>query len=110
MRETTERPEGIEAGTARLVGTDKNRIVSEILSLLDDESAYNAMARAHNPFGDGRAADRNAEIVARAHWSRPKGKGQIGREACRERVCQYGSISGVAGVLKKKKEYNKITV
>src|SRR3546814_1837954 len=67
MRETTERPEGIEAGTARLVGTDKNRIVSEIFSLLDDESAYDAMARAHNPFGDGRAAERISEIVARAH-------------------------------------------
>lgn len=67
MRETTERPEGIEAGTARLVGTDKNRIVSEIFSLLDDESAYDAMARAHNPFGDGQAAERIAEIVARAH-------------------------------------------
>lgn len=67
MRETTERPEGIEAGTARLVGTDKNRIVSEIFSLLDDEGAYDAMARAHNPFGDGRAAERIAEIVARAH-------------------------------------------
>lgn len=67
MRETTERPEGIEAGTARLVGTDKKRIVSEIFSLLDDEAAYNAMARSHNPFGDGKAADRIAEIVARAH-------------------------------------------
>ena len=67
MRETTERPEGIEAGTARLVGTDKNRIVSEIFSLLDDEGAYNAMARAHNPFGDGGAAERISEIVARAH-------------------------------------------
>ena len=67
MRETTERPEGIAAGTTRLVGTDKNRIVSEIFSLLDDETAYNAMARAHNPFGDGRAAERISEIVARAH-------------------------------------------
>jgi len=67
MRETTERPEGIEAGTARLVGTDKHRILSEIFSLLDDEGAYNAMARAHNPFGDGTAADKIAEIVARAH-------------------------------------------
>lgn len=67
MRETTERPEGIEAGTARLVGTDKNRIISEIFSLLDNEAAYNVMARAHNPFGDGKAADRIAEIVARAH-------------------------------------------
>lgn len=67
MRETTERPEGIEAGTARLVGTDKARIVSEIFSLLDDKDAYSAMARAHNPFGDGTAAKQIAEIVARAH-------------------------------------------
>jgi hypothetical protein len=48
-------------------GPTKNRIVSEIFSLLDDEGAYNAMARAHNPFGDGKAATRIAEIVARAH-------------------------------------------
>ena len=67
MRETTERPEGIEAGTARLVGTDKARIVSEIFRLLDDKDAYSAMARAHNPFGDGTAANQIAEIVARAH-------------------------------------------
>lgn len=67
MRETTERPEGIEAGTARLVGTDKARIVSEIFKLLDDKDAYSAMARAHNPFGDGSAAKQIAEIVARAH-------------------------------------------
>ena len=67
MRETTERPEGIEAGTARLVGTDKARIVSEIFKLLDDKDAYNAMARAHNPFDDGTAAKQIAEIVARAH-------------------------------------------
>jgi UDP-N-acetylglucosamine 2-epimerase (non-hydrolysing) len=67
MRETTERPEGIMAGTAKLVGTDKDRIVTEIFSLLDDSEAYSAMARAHNPFGDGLAAQRIAEIVARAH-------------------------------------------
>jgi UDP-N-acetylglucosamine 2-epimerase (non-hydrolysing) len=67
MRETTERPEGIEAGTAKLVGTDKTRIVSEIFRLLDDKDAYSAMARAHNPFGDGTAAKQIAEIVARAH-------------------------------------------
>ncbi|MBB6424390.1 non-hydrolyzing UDP-N-acetylglucosamine 2-epimerase [Sphingopyxis sp. JAI128] len=67
MRETTERPEGVEAGTARLVGTDKARIVSEIFKLLDDKDAYSAMARAHNPFGDGTAAKQIAEIVARAH-------------------------------------------
>ncbi|ALJ15662.1 non-hydrolyzing UDP-N-acetylglucosamine 2-epimerase [Sphingopyxis macrogoltabida] len=66
MRETTERPEGIAAGTARLVGTDRDRIVTEIFSLLDDEDAYAAMARAHNPFGDGSAGAQIAEIVARA--------------------------------------------
>ncbi len=67
MRETTERPEGVEAGTARLVGTDRARIVSEIFTLLDDKEAYGAMARAHNPFGDGKAADRIARIIANAH-------------------------------------------
>jgi UDP-N-acetylglucosamine 2-epimerase (non-hydrolysing) len=64
MRETTERPEGIAAGTAKLVGTDRARIVCEVLSLLDDEGAYRAMARAHNPFGDGRASERIAAIIA----------------------------------------------
>ncbi len=64
MRETTERPEGIAAGTARLVGTDRDRIVTEIFRLLDDSGAYTAMARAHNPFGDGQAATRIARIIA----------------------------------------------
>ena len=64
MRETTERPEGVTAGTAKLVGTDRTRIVGEVLALLDDEEAYRAMARAHNPFGDGRAAQRIAAVIA----------------------------------------------
>ena len=67
MRETTERPEGITAGTARLVGTDRARIVSEIFSLLDDSEAYSAMSRAHNPFGDGTAGTQIARIIADAH-------------------------------------------
>lgn len=58
MRETTERPEGIEAGTAMLVGTDTARIVREATRLLDDEAHYQAMSRAHNPFGDGKASQR----------------------------------------------------
>lgn len=66
MRETTERPEGVEAGTARLVGTDPDRIVSEIFNLLDDSEAYAAMSRAHNPFGDGKSGERIARIVADA--------------------------------------------
>ncbi|WP_250890018.1 non-hydrolyzing UDP-N-acetylglucosamine 2-epimerase [Sphingobium nicotianae] len=67
MRETTERPEGVAAGTARLVGTDRARIVAEIFTLLDDKTAYGAMARAHNPFGDGQAAARIARIISDAH-------------------------------------------
>ena len=71
MRETTERPEGVTAGTARLVGTDSTRIVSEIFNLLDDKAAYENMARAHNPFGDGEASRRIVELLAR----------EIGQEA-----------------------------
>ncbi len=67
MRDTTERPEGVAAGTARLVGTDEEGIVSGIFTLLDDSKAYAAMARAHNPYGDGQAAQRIARIVADAH-------------------------------------------
>jgi len=58
MRETTERQEAIEAGTARLVGTSRERIVGETMRILDDPSAYHAMATARNPFGDGKAAKR----------------------------------------------------
>lgn len=64
MRDTTERPEGVAAGTARLIGTDEDRIVSEVFTLLDDKAAYAAMARAHNPFGDGHASERIARIIA----------------------------------------------
>jgi len=58
LREVTERPEAIEAGTARLVGTDAERIVTTALQLLHDEQFYCSMAKAHNPYGDGRAAER----------------------------------------------------
>lgn len=58
LREATERPEGVEAGTARVVGTDPERIVSEATRLLDDPEAYNSMAQAVNPYGDGHAAER----------------------------------------------------
>jgi UDP-N-acetylglucosamine 2-epimerase (non-hydrolysing) len=64
MRETTERPEGVAAGTARLVGTEPDRIVAEATRLLDDPAAYAAMARAHNPFGDGKATGRIVELLA----------------------------------------------
>ncbi|MGT2514866.1 non-hydrolyzing UDP-N-acetylglucosamine 2-epimerase [Sphingomonas panni] len=63
MRETTERPEGVMAGTAKLIGSDEDRIVAEVGTLLDDPHAYAAMARAHNPFGDGHASARIVETL-----------------------------------------------
>jgi UDP-N-acetylglucosamine 2-epimerase (non-hydrolysing) len=63
MREVTERPEGIEAGTVRLVGTDANRIVTEARCLLDDPIAHAAMAHAVNPYGDGQAAVRIVQAL-----------------------------------------------
>ena len=66
MRDTTERPEGIEAGTAKLVGTNKQAIISEAFKLLDDQEYYEDMAKAHNPFGDGRASERISRIIAKS--------------------------------------------
>ena len=64
MRETTERPEGVEAGTARLVGTSRERIVVETERLLHDPGAYARMAQAHNPYGDGHSGERIAGVLA----------------------------------------------
>lgn len=63
LREKTERPEGVQAGVLKLVGTDVNRIVSETTNLLDDDKAYAAMAHASNPFGDGQAAARIVQAL-----------------------------------------------
>jgi UDP-N-acetylglucosamine 2-epimerase (non-hydrolysing) len=63
MREITERPEGIEAGTLKLVGTDTARIVEAARQLLDDRSAYEQMAKAANPFGDGHAAEKIVQAL-----------------------------------------------
>lgn len=62
MRDTTERPEAVEAGTVKLVGTDKARIVNEVNNLLTNAQEYQSMSRAHNPYGDGKACER---IVAK---------------------------------------------
>ena len=67
MREKSERLEGIKAGTARLVGTDPRTILREATKLLDEPAAYRTMARTHNPYGDGMAAKRIADILARVH-------------------------------------------
>lgn len=63
MRDTTERPEGLEAGTLKLVGTDEEVIYKNFKELLENENAYNAMARANNPYGDGCACERIADIL-----------------------------------------------
>lgn len=63
MRETTERPEAVDAGTVRLVGTSRQKIVEEARRLLSDPAAYDAMAKAHNPYGDGLAVGRIVESI-----------------------------------------------
>ena len=63
MRDTTERPEAVQAGTVKLVGTDADLIVNEVKSLLNDATAYSAMSRAHNPYGNGHACQRILDIL-----------------------------------------------
>lgn len=63
MRNTTERPEAVDAGTVKLVGTQADVIVNEATRLLDDPVSYSAMSRAHNPYGDGKAAERIQHIL-----------------------------------------------
>lgn len=65
MRETTERPEAVAAGTVLLVGTDEHRIAAEVGRLLDDAAAYERMSQAHNPYGDGTASARIVEVLSR---------------------------------------------
>ncbi|MCG9595323.1 UDP-N-acetylglucosamine 2-epimerase (non-hydrolyzing) [Vibrio sp. Isolate25] len=64
MRDTTERPEAVEAGTVKLVGTDSGLICRELTQLLTDKTAYESMSQAHNPYGDGLACQRIADILA----------------------------------------------
>lgn len=66
-RNDTERPEAVEAGTARLIGTQRERIVAESLRLLDEPAHYASMSRAHNPYGDGKANARIVQILKTAH-------------------------------------------
>lgn len=73
MRETTERPEAVAVGTAKLVGTDRERIVEEAVRLLEDAAAYHAMAQAHNPCEDGQAAARIAAVCGPGLRESPPG-------------------------------------
>ena len=61
MRDVTERPEAVDAGTVKLVGTDERKIVEEAMHLLENETAYQEMSKAHNPYGDGKASGRIVE-------------------------------------------------
>lgn len=69
MRDTTERPEALFSGTVHLVGTDCDKIVSEVSTLLDDPDAYAKMSHAANPYGDGKACSR---IIAALNGENPK--------------------------------------
>jgi UDP-N-acetylglucosamine 2-epimerase (non-hydrolysing) len=64
LREKTERPEAVEAGTVKLVGTDEDRIVAETFRLLDDPVEYSRMTRVHNPYGDGYASERITAAIS----------------------------------------------
>lgn len=64
MRDTTERPEGVAAGTLKLVGTDEEVIYEEFSRLLDDDRAYALMSQASNPYGDGHASERIADVLS----------------------------------------------
>ena len=66
MRDTTERPEALAAGTVRLVGTNYDKIVAEVSHLLDDADYYTTMSRAANPYGDGKASERISRILHQA--------------------------------------------
>lgn len=70
MRETTERPEAVEAGTVRLVGTGIDEIVSNVQQLLDNRNAYCAMSKAHNPYGDGHASKRIVKVLSDKLWNK----------------------------------------
>jgi len=66
MRDTTERPEAVEAGTVKLVGTNTQTIIKEVEKLLDDKNEYEKMSKAHNPYGDGKASERIIEVIHNA--------------------------------------------
>lgn len=77
LRDVTERPEGIAAGAARLVGLDPARVIEEASRLLDDPAAYQSMSRCRNPYGDGTAAEQIAEIVVSRLGDRAAGRARV---------------------------------
>ena len=69
MRDTTERPEAVTAGTVKLVGTNTEVIVTEAIKLLDNDVEYKKMSVAHNPYGDGQACERIAKVLKERRFS-----------------------------------------
>lgn len=67
MRDVTERIEGIQAGTAKIVGTNRDRIISKVSQLLNDKNEYEAMAKSVNPYGDGKTSERIMDILKEFH-------------------------------------------
>ncbi len=66
MRDTTERPEAVDAGTVELVGTDKKKIIEKVNELIKNNKFYEKMSRAHNPYGDGKASERIIKFILRS--------------------------------------------
>jgi UDP-N-acetylglucosamine 2-epimerase (non-hydrolysing) len=90
LRDKTERPEAVAAGTTLLAGTTESRIVEEAERLLDDPDAYNQMTRRHNPYGDGNASKRIADVLAFGASVAPHAEDAFafgGFTASRPRVC-----------------------
>ena len=77
LRDTTERPEGIQAGTLKLVGTKKEIVFQEAKKLLESTEDYQEMASAVNPYGDGHASERIADILAQAFNADPEGQKKL---------------------------------
>ncbi len=77
MRNTTERPEAVEAGTVKLVGTDSGRIVEEVELLLNNKHAYRRMSRAHNPYGDGEASERIIKVLLLAETDKNRSVNEV---------------------------------
>jgi UDP-N-acetylglucosamine 2-epimerase (non-hydrolysing) len=92
LRDITERPEAVIAGTARLIGRSHDRIVHEVTSLLEDQDAYSRMANAVSPYGDGQAASRILDALARFF-----GQGPILRDRCHARLCRLRSGEEAVG-------------
>lgn len=95
-RETTERPEGVAAGAARLVGTEEENVVREVIRLLDDTAAYEAMARAVNPYGDGQAASRVVSAIREFFGVGSRDPDFEPEPPAESRIAAQASISGPA--------------